>query len=174
MDNPTLFKFVEETRQQSRFGQLAFATLRAAVNAMDVERAFAGAHALLHHAVVVSRLLWPDRAESAARGEALREALPSDPGGPLRLARWRELSSRPDEHFESWLGGLDQPNFVDFNLMPQAALGAFRVDQFQHNLDPDTFDFVYRGEACNLQKVANALQRLETVAQAWLRAHNPW
>ena len=174
MDNQTLFKFVEETRQQSRFGQLAFAGLRAAVNAMDVERAFASVHALLLHAVVVSRLLWPDRAESAARGEALREALQPDPGGPLRLARWRELAGRPDEHFESWLAGLDRRSFVDFNLMPQAALGAFRGDEFQHNLDPDTFEFVYRGERGNLQKVANALQHLETTAQTWLRAHHAW
>lgn len=174
MDNQTLFKFVEEMRQQSRFGQLAFASLRAAVNAMDVERAFASAHALLHHAVVVSRLLWPDRAESGPRGDALRDALQPDPAGPLRLARWRELAARPDEHFESWLTGLERRQFVDFNLMPQAALGAFRADEFQHNLDPDTFEFVYRGERSNLQKLAGALQRLETTASTWLRSHNPW
>jgi len=174
VDNQTLFKFVEESRQQARFGQLAFAGLRAAVNAMDVERAFAGAHALMQHAVVVSRLLWPDRAESAPRGEALRNALQPDANGPLRLVRWRELAERPDEHFEAWLGGLERRNFVDFNLMPQAALGAFRADEFQHNLDPDTFEFLYRGEQGNLQKVANALQRLEVTAQNWLRAHNPW
>lgn len=174
MDNQTLFKFIEEARQQSRFGQQAFAGLRAAVNAMDVERAFAGAHALLLHAVIVSRLLWPERVESAARGEALRTALEPDPAGPLRLARWRELAARPDEHFEAWLTGLERRQFVDFNLMPQAALGAFRADEFQHNLDPDTFEFVYRGESCNLQKLAGALQRLETAAQNWLRSHNPW
>lgn len=174
MDNPTLFKFVEETRQHSRFGQLAFAALRSALNAMDSERAFAATHALLHHAVIVSRLLWPERADSAPRGEALREALKPDADSPLRLARWREIAVRPDEHFETWLTGLEAPNFVDFNLMPQAALGGFRPDQFQHNLDPDTFDFAYRGERCNLQKLMTALQRLETAAQVWLRSHKPW
>lgn len=174
MDQPILFKFVEEARQQSRFGQLAFAALRAGINAMDPERAFAATHALLHHAVAVSRLLWPERAESAPRGEALRAALKPDVDSPLRLGRWREAAGRPDEQFEAWLHHLEQPNFVDFNLMPQAALGEFRPDQFQHNLDPDTFDFGYRGERCNLQKLATALQRLETAAQVWLRSNKPW
>ncbi len=174
MDTPKLFKFVEETRQQSRFGQLAFASLRAAVNAMDTERAFAAVHALLHHAVIVSRLLWPDRQASAERGDALRAALKPEADGPLALKRWRELARGPDEHFETWLGSLDQPGYVDFNLMPQAALGSFRADEFQHNLDPDTFEFAYRRENCNLLQIANALQRLETAAQTWLRTHNPW
>jgi hypothetical protein len=173
-DNQVMFKFVEELRLQCRFGKLANENLRSSVQGLDPERAFLYLHALLSHAAQASRLLWPDRTESKPRGERLRSELKVTGDSPLRLRDLRHKLETSDEHFEDWLSGMESPNYMDFNIMPQGTMLGYKQDTFQRNLDPDTYRLTFRGESCDLRPIVNEMHRLDSAAQTWLRTHNPW
>lgn len=165
---------MEELRQQTRLALLAFQNLKGSLNSVDAERVFLFVYAFLNHAQVVARLLWPARAESQERGRRLRAELKVEESSPLAL---REISSQldhVDERYEDWLGGLENRNYVDMNVMPAAAIGEFKQDAFQRSLDPDTFRLQLRGAGCDLRLVVDALRKLESTVQYWLRSHHPW
>ncbi len=174
MEPQFAFKVVEEARQQCRFAQFAWQNLRTSLQSVDAEKTFFYVHAALDHALAVARLLWPARESSKARGEWLRKELRVPDDSPLRLREVREHLERPDESFEDWLASLENKNYVDMNIMPQMALGAFKQDTFQRSLDPDTQKLVLRAAACDLRKVIDTLKQLDSTATAWLKAHTPW
>lgn len=174
MDNPALFKMVQELRQQVRFSLMAFQNLRAVLNEQDVERAFFQVDAFLAHAAGVARLLWPARPESKPRGDRLRQELKVAETSPLELPGVREQVERFDEAFEDWLLSLENRSYVDMNLMPVGTVQGFPKDVFQRSFDPQTFRLQLRGVACDLRKVSDELHKLDGAAQQWLRTHNPW
>jgi hypothetical protein len=174
MDTKAFYRMVEELRQQCRFALLAYQNVRSALNEHDPERVFFQVHALLSHTVSVSRLLWPARAESAARGERLRQELKVGAESPLRLAGCRGQVDRFDEAYEDWLLGLEDPSYMDMNLMPVGTVQGFKADSFQRSLDTQTLRLFFRGTACDLRKVSDEIRSLESATQHWLRTHNPW
>jgi len=174
MEGPVLYKFMEELRQQARFGLLAFQQLKVSLNTPDSERVFLFVHAFLGHALAVARLLWPTRSGSSERGQCLRTELEVGENSALGLGELRGQLENTDERYEDWLKRLDNRKYVDMNVMPAAALGGFKPDAFQRSLDPDTFKLELRGAACDLRHVADALGQMELAIQYWLRSHNPW
>ncbi len=174
MDNPTAFKLLEELRQQCRFAQYAFQHLRTSLNAIEAEPVFFYAHAFLAHAVNVSRLLWPERAESKGRGDFLRSELKIAEDSALRLRDYRAQAGRFDERLEDWLHSLENRDYSDMNIMPQGAITGFKPEAFQRNLDPDVLQLYFRSERCDLRPVAEELRKLEATTQNWLRTHKPW
>ncbi len=174
MNNQVVYKLVEEVRLQCRWGKLAYENLRASLQAVDMDKTFFYAQALMGQAARVSRLLWPARATSKARGEQLRAELKVTEASPLNLRELRPRLEAADEHLEDWIGTLEAPTYRDFNVMAQGTMSAFKQDTFQWNLDPDTYKVVFRGEPCDLRRLAEELQRVESAAHVWLRTHNPW
>jgi len=174
MNNPILFKLLEEVRLQCRFGKLAYENLRTSLQGMDAEKTFFYVQAFLNHAGHVSRWLWPARPASKARGERLRTELKATDDSPLNWRDGRVHLEAADEQLEDWLGALENPAVLDFNIMPQGSLSAYKQDTFQRNLDPDTYQLVFRGQTWDLRRIADELHRLESAAQVWLRTHNPW
>jgi len=174
MDTKVLYRMVEEVRQQCRFGQITFESLRLRLNELNQDRVFVDVHAFLGHAVMVSRLLWPNRPESAERGESLRAELKVPADSPLRMAGSRAQVERFDEAYEDWLATLPEAGYVDMNLMPAGTMLGSKEDVFQRSLDPDTLILHLRGAPIDLRKVADAIRSLEHSAQTWLRTHNPW
>lgn len=174
MDNRILYKWMEELRQQTRFAMAAFQSLKSALNSVDTERVFLHVSSILTHAAMVSRILWPTRPESRERGERLRAELQVKEDSPLALKDLHREWERPDERYEDWLGNLENPNYVDMNVMPAAAIGDFKQDAFHRSLDPDTFQLQLRGVTCELRPVTDELRKLESAVQFWLRSHHPW
>jgi hypothetical protein len=174
MNNQTAFKLLEEIRQQCRFAQFAFQNVRTSLNALDQEKVFFFVHAFLNHAWQVSRILWPARTESSARGEFLRCELKVPDSSPLFLREMRPHLERPDEWLEQWMESLASPGFVDMNIMPQGTISEFKPDAFQRSLDPETLRLTFRDDPCDLRPVAAELQKIEAASQSWLRTHNPW
>jgi hypothetical protein len=174
MDSKVLYRMVEEVRQQCRFGQVTFESLRLRLNDLNQDRVFVDVHAFLGHAAMISRLLWPNRQESAARGESLRTELKVPADSPLRMTGSRNQVDHFDEAYEDWLATLPEAGYVDVNLMPAGTMLGSKEDVFQRNLDPDTLILHLRGAPIDLRKVSDAIRALEGNAQAWLRTHNPW
>ena len=174
MDKKILYRMVEETRQQCRFAQATFQLLRMRLNEPDHEKVFLEVHAFLGHVVMISRLLWPARPSSAARGEDLRAELKIAVDSPLRMAGSREQVEQFDEAYEDWLTALPEAGYVDMNLMPTGTMLGSRQDVFQRSLDPDMLTFQLRGVSMDLRRFSDALRELESATQQWLRTHNPW
>ncbi len=174
MDKQLLFKIVEELRLQSRLALYAYQSLKTHVQAVDQEKIIFSIEGLLFHASQVSRLLWPVRQESSARGDQLRAELKVDAESPLRLREVRSEIERPDERLEDWIAGLEQKNYLELNLMPRGTIADYKQDSFQRSLDPETMRLHFRGDSCDLRKVADELRRLEGAIQQWLKTHQPW
>jgi len=174
MDNPQLFKVMEELRQQCRFALFAFQNVKTSLNGLDPEKVFFYVDAFLTHAVVISRLLWPEREASRGRGDQVRGALEIQEGSALRMQGFRTQLEQTDEKFEDWLTAMEQPNYVEMNLMPMAAISDFKPDAFHRNLDPDTFRLHWRGSVCELKPLVAEIRHAESQVQTWLKTHNPW
>ncbi len=174
MENKLLYRTIEELRQQCRFAQEAFHSLRLRLNELDQERVFLYVHAFLGHAALISRLLWPMRSTSAERGETLRKELNVPADSALRMAGGREQIERFDEAYEDWLQALPGADYVDQNLMPTGTMAGSKADVFQRSLDPDTMMLHLRGQPIPMRKVSDAVRVLEGATQQWLRTHQPW
>jgi hypothetical protein len=168
------FKLLEEIRLQCRFATLAYESVRSNVQAWDPEKTFFYVHALLSHTANVSRLLWPARAESKARGDWLRSELKVTDESPIKMGNLRNSLEASDEQFEDWVAAMETPSYLDFNIMPQGTTQGYRQDVFQRNLDPDTFKLVFRGTSCDLRQIIDQLHRIDSAAQTWLKTHKPW
>ncbi len=174
MENQVIFRTIEEIRQQCRFAQFAWQSLRSSLHAMDSEKTFFYVQAFLSHAHNVSRMLWPARPESMARGEKLRGELKFTDDSPLRLGGFRSQLEDVDERFEDWLADPDHRNYVDMNLMPLGTIADFKPDKFHRSLDPEHFHCHLRGAECDLRKISDELKRAEAAVQRWLKTHSPW
>jgi len=174
MDKKVVYRMIEEVRQQCRYAQAAFQTLRMRLNEPDHEKVFLEVHAFLGHVVMLSRMLWPARSSSAERGETLRTELKVVADSPLRMGGSREQIERFDEAYEDWLLTLPEAGYVDMNLMPSGTMLGSREDVFQRSLDPDTFMFHLRGAPMDLRRLSDAVRTLDGGVQQWLRTHNPW
>ncbi len=174
MNNQIMFKLLEEIRLQCRFAKFAYENLRLSLQAMDAEKTFFYVQAFLNQARNVSRLLWPARASSQERGERLRKELQVAPESPLNLRELGQHLDASDERLEDWIGAMQNPGYMDFNIMPQGSISAYQQDSFQRNLDPDTYKLIFRGESCDLRQMVDELHRLDSTARVWLATHNPW
>ena len=174
MEKHVLYRMVGEVRQQCRFGLMAFESLRLRLNEQDAERVFVDVHAFLGHAFMISRLLWPARESSGARGEALRSELKVAADSLLRMAGLRVQLERFDEAYEDWLLALPEAGYVDQNLMPTGTMAGSKADIYQRSLDPDTLVLQLRGVPMDARKLSDAIRALDGATQQWLRTHNPW
>ena len=174
MDKKILYRTIEELRQQCRFAQGSFQSLRLRLNELDQEKVFLDVHAFLGHAVMISRLLWPARQSSAERGEMLRKELNVPPDSALRMSGGREQIECFDEAYEDWLANLAEADYVDQNLMPTGTMAGSKADVFQRSLDPEMMVFQLRGQPIPVRKLSDAIRTLEGATQQGLRTHQPW
>ena len=174
MDNPLVFKLLEEILLQCRQARHAFSAISAKVTANEPEAALFYVDGFLSRAANVSRLLWPDASNSAQRGQKLRAELGMEDDLDLKLGEYRRLAADYDERLVEWASSAEHRDFVGVNLMPSGTLQGFKEDQFHRSLDPDTLKFSFEGTRLNLHQLQKDLQRVERLAENWQKLNNPW
>lgn len=174
MDNPLIFKLLEEILLQCRQAQHAAKCITAETTMNQPELAVFYADAFLSRAANVSRLLWPDDPEFRERGEKLRSELKVEANAALSLTEHRAQAAAYDVNLVEWAKSSERRDFVSINFMPQGTLEGFREDQFHRNLDPDTLRYSFEGITVNMRQMQKELQKIEQQAQTWLKLHNPW
>ena len=105
MDNPLIFKLLEEILLQCRQAQYACKSISANVTLNDPELAVFYADAFLSRAVNVSRLLWPENPDFKERGEKLRTELQVASDAALSLAEYRAHIASYDVNLINWAYG---------------------------------------------------------------------
>ncbi len=174
MDNPLIFKLLEEILLNCRQARHAWSAIPAKVTANEPELALFYVDGFLSRAVNLSQLLWPDNPESAERGTQLRSALGLTGNLDLTLGEFRKLAAHYDDRLVDWASSAEHRDFVGVNLMPQGTLDGFKEDQFHRNLDPDTLRYSFEGIQVNLRQLQKELAQIEKLARNWHKLHNPW
>lgn len=174
MDNPLIFKLLEEILLNCRQARHAWSSISAKVTANEPELALFYVDGFLSRAVNVSRLLWPEKPESAGRGDQLRSELGVEDDAELKLSEFRKLAADYDDNLVDWASSADHRDFVGVNLMSQGTLDGFKEDQFHRSLDPDTLKYSFEGIRLNLRQLQKDLLHMERLAENWHKLHNPW
>ncbi len=170
MEQQRLAKIVEEVRQQCRFGKIAWQSLRAGLNGMDLEKTFFYVHALLDRAHQTAQFLWPAVPSDAAEdSEALRKALKIPEDSALKTSGLAAFAESGAAQFRLWLDGLDHFHFIGMNIMPRGSTSAYRQDVFLRSLDPEVLQFSWRDRTIDLRKIAAGLRAAESAADLWLK-----
>lgn len=174
MDNPLIFKLLEEILLNCRQARHAWSAIPAKVTANEPELALFYVDGFLSRAVNVSRLLWPDNPASAERGDNLRSELGVEDNLELKLGEFRRLAADYDDKLVDWASSAEHRDFVGVNLMTLGTLEGFKEDQFHRSLDPDTLKYSFEGIQVNLRQLQKDLLQVERLAENWHKLHNPW
>lgn len=171
MDQDMTRKWMEEIRTQCRFAAFAWQQMRSSLIGMDNDKSFFYVHAFLNHATETACILWPEKESNHARGESLRKALEIDDSCLLNQAPLRRIITRFDERLELWMSTLENPHFLNNNIMPKGTMAGSREDVFIRSLDPETYQLELLDQALDLRKLNTALRQLDQSAEHWFHKH---
>ena len=176
MDNNTLAIFIHELRNQIVHTQASFDLFNQAMQNGAAQGVLYGGQLVLMPASHLSNILWPTRARSRARGEALRKVLQLPEKHPLNDRRLSELWERADEKIDDFISTTKGKNVViDFVGNPTAIDP--NADIQEHNVyrayDPETRVFYFRGVGYNFPAIANAISDLSGRIHAVWAQMNP-
>jgi len=155
-----------EIQLQCRSALLAAADLDGALQLHDSDRIWYSIHGLLAASGNLSKLLWPTRAASRARGVRLRELLEVHDNSPLRMRTMRDIFEHYDEQLEDWASSSKRHIIVDQGVLPAGAIDGVDPGDYLRNLDPTVMEVSFRGKRVQLQPLVNAIVALRESARA--------
>lgn len=171
MEQDLTRKWMEEIRTQCRFAAFAWQQMRSSLIGMDNDKSFFYVHAFLNHATEITRILWPENEDNHGRGESLRKALEIEDDSLLNQASLRRIITRFDERLELWMSTLENPHFLNSNIMPKGTMAGSREDVFVRSLDPETYRLELLDQTFDLRKLNEALSQANQSAERWLNKH---
>src|SRR5690348_1175775 len=110
--------FLSEIEWQCQFAERAAEQLQAGAQRSDTIGTWAAVQAILTAAGNVSKILWPPRRESAARGEMLRALLGVGDNNALSDRTFRNHFEHYDERIEDWLTSRSSSTYTDQIIGP--------------------------------------------------------
>lgn len=168
MDRTTLALLTHELRNQCIYTEAAFRVFNQSLEQKATQGAFYGAQSILLTASQIGCMLWPPRARSRKRGEALREILQLAEKHPLNDKRLLTIWEHADEKFDDWLGRTKGQQIVFDHIGPLAGFaGAPESEENLYRLyDPAEMVFYFRGDGFKLQAIANSISDIYARANA--------
>jgi hypothetical protein len=150
----------------SEIGHQARIAIRAAERLAAIERGlgpvdiWSSIQLILVAAGSISKILWPVRDESAARGEILRGLLTIDASSPLYDRRFRNHFEHYDERVEDWLESVPTSSCRDWMLGPPNSIARQFPGNVHRGYDHTTQTLTFRGETMDPGAVLAALQEI--------------
>ena len=138
---------------------------------------FRFAAAVLQHAGLASKLLWPPGSpvgfknkRAKARAQHLRASLKIDEHHPLKNRSLRDHFEHYDERLDDWLANSPNHIFVNNVIGPRSVIGGNVVQDHEiiKLFNPHTKELVFRGSAYNVQQIVDAVQDVRTRAMSRL------
>ena len=111
----------------------------------------------------VSKLLWPLRDESSARGETLRTTLQVEDDSPLACRAFRNHFEHFGARLEKWGISPRTNMIVDSNIGSLGSIKGGASLVCVRNYDPSTETLTFHGEVYKLRPVIKALEILRSV-----------
>lgn len=159
MDTNTLAIYIHELRNQCLHTEAAFNLFNQAMNNRAGPGVLFASQMVLMPSSQLAALLWPTRARSRGRGEALRKVLQLQEKHPLNDRRLAELWERTDQKTEEWVGSTKGEQVVFDYVGDLANLGDGKtpIECLYRAYNTQNRTFYYQGVGYNFQAIADAI-----------------
>jgi len=159
MDTNTLAIYIHELRNQCLHTEASFNLFNQAMNSNAGPGVLFASQMVLMPASQLAALLWPTRARSRGRGEALRKALQLQEKHPLNDRRLAELWERTDQKTEEWVGATKGQQVVFDYVGDLKELGDGKTPEkcIYRAYNTASRVFYYQGVGYNFQAIADAI-----------------
>ncbi len=159
MDTNTLAIYIHELRNQCLHTEAAFNLFNQAMNNRAGPGVLFASQMVLMPSSQLAALLWPTRARSRGRGEALRKVLQLQEKHPLNDRRLAELWERTDQKTEEWVSSTKGEQVVFDYVGDLANLGDGKtpIECLYRAYNTQNRTFYYQGVGYNFQAIADAI-----------------
>jgi len=157
---PAELVFIGEIVNQAKFAERAAKRLRTTTPDFDPVEVWGAIQSILIAAGNVSKILWPPRKTSAARGEMLRKLLDVDDRNPLSDRNFRNHFEHYDERIEDWFEQNGSAVYIDSRIDPFDSVWGRNPANLHRGYDPLTKTLTFRGESTDLAAILSALEEI--------------
>jgi hypothetical protein len=159
--------FIGEVVNQAKFAGRAAKCLGYPAEDMDPVEVWGAIQSILIAAGNVSKILWPPRKSSAARGKVLRTSLDIDDRNPLSNRNFRNHFEHYDERLEDWYEKNGPVAHVDYKIDPFDSIWGHNPANFHRGYDPLTKTLSFRGESTDLSVTLSALEEIHQTCRSF-------
>lgn len=152
--------FIAEIVKQTKIAKRAAERLQATIDHFDELEVWCSIQSILVAAGSVSKILWPSRKSSAARGEKLRTLLDVDIGNLLSDRKHRNHFEHYDERIEDWFEKNRSAVYMDSRIDPFESNWLSNTANNHRTYNPLKQTLTFRGESVDLGKLLNALEEI--------------
>jgi hypothetical protein len=152
--------FVSEIVKQTKIAQRAAERLQATTDLFDELEVWCSIQSILVAAGNVSKILWPSRKSSTARGDVLRVLLDVDDRNLLSDRKFRNHFEHYDERIEDWFKKNPSAVYMDSSIDPFKPTWGSNPINLHRSYNPLTQTVTFRGESVDLAALMNALEEI--------------
>lgn len=152
--------FIAEIVMQAKIAKRAAERLQAATDHFDEIEVWGAIQLILIAAGNVSKILWPSRKSSAARGERLRTMLKIDNRNLISDRKFRNHFEHYDSRIEKWFEENRAAVYVDSGIDPLKSIWGNNPANRHRFYNPSTKILTFRGESVDLAALLHALEEI--------------
>ena len=152
--------FIGEIVMQSKIAERAAERLPATTDHFDPLEVWCSIQSILVAAANVSKILWPQRKRSAARGKTLRTLLNVDDHNLLSDRNIRNHFEHYDERIEKWFENDCSAVYRDSIIDPFESIWGRNPANLHRKYNPVTQTLTFRGESVDLAAILKALEEI--------------
>ena len=154
--------FVGEIVKQAKIAQRAAERLQAANDPdhFDELEIWVSIQSILVAAANVSKILWPSRKLSEARGETLRKLLNIDERNLLSDRKFRNHFEHYDERIEDWFEKNGSAVYMDSSIDPFGSIWGGNPPNRHRDYNPLTQTLTFRGESLDIAALLSVLEEI--------------
>jgi len=152
--------FIGEIVKQAKIAKRAAERLQATTDYFDELEVWCSIQSILVAAANVSKILWPSRKSSAARGEMLRTLLNIDDRNLLSDRKFRNHFEHYDERIEDWFEKNRSAIYTDSRIDPFESICGSNPANLHRAYNPLTQTLTFRGESVDLAALLNVLEEI--------------
>lgn len=154
--------FVSEIVKQTKIAGRAAERLQVASDPdhFDELEIWISIQSILLAAGNVSKILWPSRKASEARGDALRVLLNIDERNLLSDRKFRNHFEHYDERIEDWFEKSSSAVYTDSSIDPFGSIWGSNPSNLHRGYNPLTQTLTFRGESMDLAALLTVLEEI--------------
>jgi hypothetical protein len=152
--------FIGEIVKQTKIANRAAERLRATTDHYDELEVWCSIQSILVAAGNVSKILWPSRKSSAARGNMLRKLLNIDDSNLLSDRKFRNHFEHYDERIEDWFEKNGSAVYMDSSIDPFESIWRGNPANRHRAYNPLTQTLTFRGDSVDFAALLNVLEEI--------------
>ncbi len=166
IDSTTASIYVHEIRNQCAYVQASLEMFNQAMEKGTPIAILYSAQNMLQHSATLARTLFPIRSKATKNARDLREMLAINDSHPINNKQLLHVWDSPEDRMEEWIEkSRDRFVVMDF-VGPFGTVGDQKVEGMKQSdvfrqVDPETLNFIFRGDAFALQAIAHAVADID-------------